>query len=162
MASTCPSCGSPVEETGDRCQRCGSATTRRYIGTGNTPAHNPAVPPPEIAFPCLVTDARFTVGEAWTHGVLYLTDLGVFFLAEGDGPWTPEKLMTITPPDPGKPTRIGEASGYVPLNRIERFQHSRLTSYSLRTREGRKPMRLTAEGWRMIDAFGAKMGIPTT
>ena len=150
-----------MEASSGRCQRCGSATTRRYISTGYTPAHNAAVPAPEVTFPCLVTDARFTVGEAWTHGALYLTDLGIYFLAEPDGPWTPEKISTIMTPDPGSPHRIGNSSGYVPLNRIERFQHSRLTSYSMRTRDGKKPMRLTAEGWRMIDAFGAKTGIPT-
>ena len=51
---------------------------------------------------------------------------------------------------------------FVPLNRIERIQHSRLTTFAVIIRGQKKPLRLTPEGWRMIDSFGAKVGLPTT
>ena len=151
-----------MDDAGDRCPRCGQSTTRRYLATGNTPVRNAAVPPPELSLPFLVPEARFMAGEVWTHGFLYLTDLGICFLAESDGPWTPERLITIVTPDPSKPQPVGPFSHYLPLNRIEQFQHSRLTSYSVVARDGKKPLRLNPEGWKAIDAYAAKQGIPSS
>lgn len=160
MSVTCPSCGGPVEEINDRCQRCGQATTRRYITTGNTPFRNAAAPPPEITLPSSVPEARFMAGETWTHGMLHLTDLGIFFLAESDGPWTAERLAAILLHDPSQPHDVAPASRFLPLNRIVRFQHSRLTSFSIFTPEGQQPLRLAPDGWRVMDAYAAKTGIP--
>ncbi|HTF57228.1 MAG TPA: hypothetical protein VK661_08345 [Planctomycetota bacterium] len=159
MAETCPSCGAPLSETDSRCQRCGSATTRRYVVSGAGPKG--PTPPTEITLPCTIPEARFTVGEAWTHGLLHLTDFGMYFLAEQDGPWTAERLATSMPPDPGSPHRVADSSFYVPLNRIERIQHSRLTTHAVFIRGQKKPLRLTPEGWKLVDAFAAKSGIPT-
>ncbi len=161
MSATCPSCGAPVEETGDRCPRCGQGTTRRYSVSGG-PSRFGSPPPPEITLPCLVPEARFTVADAWTHGLLYLTDLGLYLLAEPDGPWTPDRLLTLAVPDPSKPHPVAPSSQFLPLNRIERFQHSRFTSYAIVTPDGKRPLRLTSDGWKMIDAFAARLGIPTT
>jgi len=157
-SDTCPSCGGPLSETDNRCQRCGSATTRRYaVFSGG----GPRGAAPEITFPCTVPEARFTVGEEWTHGVLQLTDLGLYFLAEQDGPWTPERLAALMPPDPGSPHRVADSSFFVPLNRIDRIQHSRLTTFAVFIRGQKKPLRLTPEGWKLMDAFAAKSGIPS-
>lgn len=157
MAENCPSCGAPLSETDSRCQKCGSATTRRYV-VSPVGAKGPAA---EIALPCTIPEARFTVGEGWTHGLLHLTDLGMYFLAEPDGPWTPDRMATIMPPDPGSPHRVADSSFFVPLNRIDRIQHSRLTSYAVIIRGQKKPLRLTPEGWKLLDAFATKSGIPT-
>ncbi|HEU4338534.1 MAG TPA: hypothetical protein VFS19_00575 [Planctomycetota bacterium] len=160
MAEHCPSCGAPLSEADSKCQQCGGATTRRYaVFSGGGPKS--ATPAAEITLPCAVPDARYPVADVWTHGQLYLTDLGIYFLAEADGPWTAEKLLTIVPPDPSSPSKVGPSSYFLPLNRIERFQHSRLTSYSVVTPQGKKALRLSPEGWKMIDAFAAKSGIPT-
>jgi hypothetical protein len=139
---------------------CGASTTRRHaVFSGSRPK---AEAPAEITLPCVLPDARYPVADVWTHGQLYLTDLGMYFLAEADGPWTSEKLITIVPPDPSQPYKVGPSSYFLPLTRIERFQHSRLTSYSVVTPQGKKALRLTPEGWKMIDAFAAKSGIPTS
>ena len=161
MADTCPSCGAPLSEANSKCQQCGASTTRRtpVFTRGGPKAPTPAA---DITLPCTVPEARFTVGEAWTHGLLYLTDLGLSFLADQDGPWTPERLAAIMPPDPGSPHRIADSSFYVPLNRIDRIQHSRLTTFAVIIRGQKKPLRLTPEGWNTIDAYGAKVGISTT
>jgi hypothetical protein len=160
LAENCPSCGAPVDDAGSRCARCGSATTRRHAVFSGGGPKSPA-PAPEITLPCTVPEARFTVGEAWTHGLLHLTDLGMFFLAEGDGPWTPERLATTVAPDPSAPHRIADSSFFVPINRIDRIQHSRLTSYAVFIRGQKKPLRLPPEGWHLLDAFAARVGIPT-
>lgn len=160
-ASICSSCGGPLGETGTHCPKCGSSTTRRHGVFSREPSKTPA-PALELTLPCLVPEARFTVGEAWTQGQLYLVELGLYFLAEKDGPWTPERLATIMPPDPGSPHRVADSSFFVPLNRIERIQHSRLTTFAVFINGQKKPLRLNPEGWRMIDSFGAKVGIPTT
>lgn len=160
MSGTCPSCGGPTDDESGRCQNCGQSTTRRYA-TGMTPKSNAPVPPP-VEIPCLVSDARFVVGEVWTHGHVYLTDFGVYFLAASDGPWSPERLLQVVPPDPARPCQVARSSSYVPLNRIQRFQHSRLTSFSLITNDGKRPLRLDHDGWSLVDGYAAKMGIPST
>lgn len=162
MSDTCPSCGAPVDESMDRCHRCGSATTRRYI-TGGSPGGSGQGPPlVELSLPCRLPEARFLSGETWTHGELYLTDLGIYFLAESDGPWTPERLIEMAQHDPSKPHGVARSSHFLPVNHVVRFQHSRLTSFSIFTRGGRIPLRLSHDGWRIIDAFAAKTGIPTS
>jgi len=158
MSGICPSCGGPIEDSGDRCRHCGQGTTRRYF-TGSTPKSNNPVPP-DVDLPCFVPDARFVVGEVWMHGQVYLTDLGIYFLADADGPWPAERMLFIVPPDPSKPRQFAPSSHFYPLNRIERFQHSRLTSFAMLTTEGKRPMRLDHEGWKLIDGFAAKVGIP--
>ena len=152
-----------MEETGDRCPRCGASTTRRspVFSGGGPKGATPSTPAVEITLPCVVPEARFTVGEAWTHGLLYLTEFGVCFLADQDGPWTPERLASILPPDPSSPHRIADSSFFVPLNKIDRIQHSRLTAYAVFIRGQKKPLRLTPEGWNTIDAFAVKVGLST-
>jgi hypothetical protein len=160
MSETCPSCGGPTDDVSGRCQNCGQATTRRYY-TGLTPKSNAPVPA-NVEIPCLVSDARFVVGETWTHGQIYLTDLGVYFLAAADGPWTPERLLQIAPPDPSKPRQVAPGSSYFPLNRIQRFQHTRLTSFAMFTNDAKLPLRLDHDGWSQVDGYAAKMGIPSS
>lgn len=162
MDDICHSCGAPVTGASGRCQKCGGATTRRYITNGAPGPHGEGPPQFEIMLPCTIPEARYIAGEVWTHGTLYMTDLGIFFLAEGDGPWTPDRILEIAQSDPSKPYGVGPASHFLPLNHIVRFQHSRLTSYAVFTRGGRIPLRLTGDGWRLIDAFAAKMGISST
>lgn len=162
--ATCPSCGSPLDENSDRCHSCGQATTRRFFSAGFSPVRRdaPAGPPlPEITLPYAVHEARFTIGETWTHGLLFLTDLGIFFLSETDGPWTPERLTEVQAHDPSKVHPAGKLSEFVPLNRIVRFKHSRLTSFSIETADGARPVRLPRDGWKFMDAYAAKTGIPS-
>jgi hypothetical protein len=159
MTGICPSCGGPLAELGDRCRHCGQGTTRRYF-TGTGEAGKPAAPP-DITLPCPIPDARFTVDSTWIQGELLLTDLGVYFLAASDGPWTPDRLLMIVPPDPSKPRQFAPGSMFIPLNHIERFQHARLTSFAMITTGGKKPLRLGGEGWKVIDSYAAKMGIPS-
>jgi len=162
VSSTCHSCGAPVDDQSGRCRKCGGATTRRWI-IGGAPAARGAAPPPvDITLPCLVPEARYPVAEVWTHGQLYLTDLGMYFLAESDGPWSPEKLSTVGAHPPGQPAKVGEASYFLPLNKIEKIQHSRLTSHAIFTSNGKKPLRLSADGWRLLDAFASRVGIPSS
>jgi hypothetical protein len=160
MADTCPSCGAPTSDASDRCHRCGSATTRRFI-TGGAPSAGDAAPPVELTLPVRVPEARFLSGETWTHGELYLTDLGIYFLAEADGPWTADRLLEAGRHDPSKPFGVARSSLFLPLNHVVRFQHSRLTSFSIFTRGERIPLRLSHDGWRIIDAYAAKSGIPS-
>ena len=162
MAATCPSCGGPLDETSDRCHRCGQATTRRYYTSGSAPVRKSAPPPPDISLPFSLADARFMAGEIWTHGLLYLTDLGVFLLAESDGPWTAERLAAILTRDPSKPSAVGPASQFLPLNRIVRFKHTRLTDFAIDTADGKRPLRLQPEGWKTMDSYAAKTGIPVS
>jgi hypothetical protein len=120
------------------------------------------VPAPDIPLPWTLPDARYMVGETWTHGLLHLTDLGIYFLAESDGPWTPEKLMTAVAPNPNATHRVADYSFYVPINQVEMIHHSPRTSFSVTIRGQEKPLRLTAEGWHSMDAYAAKMGIPSS
>lgn len=144
-----------------RCRKCGSATTRRWIIAG-APAARGAAPPPEITIPCLVPEARYPVAEVWTHGQLYLTDLGVYFLSEADGPWTSEKLTSIGAHDPSQPAKVANGSYFLPLNKIEKIQHSKLTSHAIFTPNGKKPLRLSSEGWKILDAYAARVGLPSS
>src|SRR5262245_7112974 len=101
MGSICPSCGSPLSEDLARCGRCGQATTRRSLPSVNPLFRKPAAGPPlKLELPCSVPEARFMTGETWTHGLLYLTGPGMYFLSESDGPWTPEKLAALHVEDP--------------------------------------------------------------
>jgi hypothetical protein len=160
MTENCPSCGGPLDQVSGRCPACGASTTRRHTPSGGPGAKTQA--PVEITLPCLLPDARYPVADVWTHGQIYLTDLGMCFLAEADGPWTAEKLLAIVPPDPSQPFKVASSSYFLPLNRIERFQHSRLTAFAVVTPQGKKALRLSPEGWKLIDAFAAKSGIPSS
>src|SRR5262245_28794511 len=143
MTDTCPSCGAPVTDGSGRCQRCGSATTRRYITEGAPSSSGERPPPLEITLPCRVPEVRFLSGESWTHGEIHLTDLGIYFLAEADGPWTPDRLIEIGQHDPSKPYAVARSSLFLPVNHVVRFQHSRLTSFAIFTRSERIPLRLS-------------------
>jgi hypothetical protein len=165
MSGTCPSCGSPVDPNFERCQKCGQATVRRTLSQERATFRRTAAtaaPPPEITLPASVPGARFMAGETWTHGLLYLTEAGLYYLSESDGPWTPEKLAAIAVPDPLQPASIGTLSHFLPLNRIKKVEHSRFTSFNVITTEGPKPLRLDTEGWKLVDGWGVKVAISTT
>lgn len=149
-----------MPESDGRCPNCRTATTRRRAFSGPQP--NIPVPAPDIPLPWTIPDARYMVGDAWTHGYLHLTDLGIYFLAESDGPWTPEKLMTVAAPNPNATYRVADFSFYVPINQVEMIQHSQRTSFSVTIRGQKKPLHLTREGWHGMDAYGARMGIPSS
>jgi len=161
LAEICPSCGAPLDEAASRCPACGGATTRRLAVFSGPKAKLPS-PAADMPFPWTISEARYTVGEVWTHGLLHLTDLGIYFLAESDGPWTPEKLVTATAPNPNAPHRVADLSFYVPMNQVEAIQHRQRTSFSVIIRGQHKPLRLTPEGWATMDAFAARVGIPSS
>jgi hypothetical protein len=170
----CPSCGAKIAADVGQCSSCRVSrlhSTRQGSlsggGTGRRPASaNPALTPPEVALPCFIPEARFSVvvagggATSWTGGVIYATTAGAYFLSEKDGFDSADKAKSVaTDPDGSQPRRLATLSVFVPKGTVKRLVHGPFVGNFLEMADLKIPIRLPSEGWLQLVGACKKLGL---
>jgi hypothetical protein len=157
----CPGCGQRFAPDVRVCPLCKvTQVWRRPAPAGAEEKAVFSLEAVEVPLPLTLAEARFNVpadtGPTWTSGRVVVTEAGLYFLSEKDA-LTPEQVVASVPP--AVPGRVAALSLFLPRALVARVVHDRLVGFFVESQGQRIPLRLAAEGWKMLDAACDKLGI---